>query len=135
MIAILARLRDHKEAVRKIVKRLAGLAATEREIALGQLMILAGLRHLSRTVEQETRKMPIHINILENEVLGPVFQRGLEEGRQEGELTILRRLIEKRFGALPGWASEKLAALPASELEGLSERVLDAGSVEELLRS
>jgi len=135
VIAILARLRDHKEAVRKIVKRLAGLAATEREIALGQLMILAGLRHLSRTVEQETRKMPIHINILENEVLGPVFQRGLEEGRQEGELTILRRLIEKRFGALPGWASEKLAALPASELEGLSERVLDAGSVEELLRS
>ena len=63
MIAILARLRDHKEAVRKIVKRLAGLAATEREIALGQLMILAGLRHLSRTVEQETRKMPIHIII------------------------------------------------------------------------
>ena len=54
--------------------------------------------------------------------------------RQEGELTILRRQIEKRFGALPAWASEKLAALPASELEDLSERVLDAKSVEELLR-
>ena len=79
--------------------------------------------------------MPIQINILENEVLGPVFQKGLQEGRQEGELTILRRQIEKRFGALPGWASEKLAALPASELEELSERVLDAKSVEELLRS
>src|SRR5882762_74491 len=46
VIAILARLRDHKEAVRKIVARIAGLAAAEREIAMGQLLILAGLRHL-----------------------------------------------------------------------------------------
>ena len=135
VIAILARSQDHKEAVRKIVERIAGLAAPERETALAQLLILAGLRRLAKTVEQEARKMPIHINILENEVLGPVFQKGLQEGRQEGELTILRRQIEKRFGALPGWASEKLAAQPASELEELSERVLDAKSVEELLRS
>jgi hypothetical protein len=71
--------------------------------------------------------------------LGPIFKKGLQEGRREGrregELTILRRQIEKRFGALPGWASDKLAALHASELEDLSERVLDAQSMEELLRA
>src|ERR1035438_4028548 len=144
VVAVLAGLRDHEEAVGKIVKRIAGLAA-ERETALAQLMILAGLRHLSRTVEQERRKMPIDIDIREHEVLGPMFkeaeQKGRQEGRQEGlqkgllegELTVLRRLIEKRFGALPGWAGEKLAALSASELEDLSMRVLDAKSVEELL--
>ena len=134
IIAILARLRDHRGAVRKIVERIAGLAAPERETALAQLMILAGLRRLSRTVEQEARKMPIRVNLMENEVLGPMIQKGLDQARQEGELTILRRQIEKRFGALPGWAGEKLAALPASELEDLSERVLDAKSLEELLR-
>jgi hypothetical protein len=82
--------------------------------------------------------MPIHIDILENEVLGPVFRKGLQEGLQkglqQGELSILRRLIEKRFGALPSWAGEKLAALSASELEDLSVRVLDAKNVEELLK-
>jgi predicted transposase YdaD len=65
--------------------------------------------------------MPIHIDIPENEVLGPVFkkalqagrQEGRQEGLQEGELTVLRRLIEKRFGALPSWAGEKLSALSA----------------------
>jgi len=57
-----------------------------------------------------------------------------KEGVQEGELTVLRRLIEKRFDALPAWASENLAALPSSELEDLSERVRDAQTVEELLR-
>ena len=59
------------------------------------MLILAGLRRFAKAVEQEARKMPIHIDILENEVLGPVFKKGL----QEGELTILRRQIEKRFGS------------------------------------
>jgi hypothetical protein len=61
-------------------------------------------------------------------------QKGRQEGLQAGELTVLRRLIGKRFGALPSWAGEKLSALSASELEDLSERVLDAKSVDELLR-
>src|ERR1017187_471514 len=69
-VQILARLRDHRGAIRKIMERIAGLAAAERETALAQLLILAGLRRLAKTVEQEARKMPIHINILENEVLG-----------------------------------------------------------------
>ena len=45
VIAILAQLRDHKDAVRRIVQRIAGLAAADRETALGQLLILAGLRN------------------------------------------------------------------------------------------
>jgi len=45
VIAILARLRDHQDAVHRIVERIAGLAASDRETALGQLLILAGLRN------------------------------------------------------------------------------------------
>ena len=86
--------------------------------------------------------MPIDLDIREHEFLGPIIieaeqkgrQEGLQEGLQAGELTVLRRLIEKRFGALPSWAGEKLAAMPASDLENLSERVLDARSVDELLK-
>src|SRR6266851_6295737 len=46
IIAILARLRDHKEAVRRIVERIASLQAGERETALAELILLAGLREL-----------------------------------------------------------------------------------------
>jgi hypothetical protein len=138
VIAILARLRDDKEAVHKIVGRIAAMTRAEKEIALAQLTILAGLRHLARIVDQETKKMPIDLDIRDHETLGPMFieaeQKGLQKGRQEGELAILRRLIEKRFGALPKWAGDKLAALSPSQLEDLSERVLDATSVEEWLR-
>src|SRR5580692_526742 len=116
----------------------------------GWRRILAGLRHLSQIVERETRNMPIDLDIRDHEVLGPMFieaeqkgrwegrqegrREGRQEGRQEGELIVLRRLIEKRFGPLPDWAGEKLAALPVSALEDLSEHVLDAKSVEELLK-
>jgi hypothetical protein len=78
--------------------------------------------------------MPITIGILEHDVLGPVFTKGRQEGVREGMLTILSRMVTKRFGALPGWAIVKLAAMPVSELEEVNERMLDAPSVEELLR-
>ena len=130
VIAILARLRDHGDAVRKIVERIAGLPAPDREAALGQLLVLAGLRHLEESVEQEARKMPILNDILDNKVLGREFKRGV----QEGELTVLRRQIEKRFGALPSWAEERLAGRTTTELEELSIRVLDAQNLEDLLK-
>ena len=86
--------------------------------------------------------MPIDIDIREHELLGPMlkaeFEAGFEEGLQQatqiGMRTILRLVAQKRFGALPGWAVEKLASLSASELEDLSLHVLDVNSLEELLR-
>src|ERR1700678_2224196 len=142
VIAILARLRDHKEAVRKIVGKIAALAAAEREAAFSQLLILAGLRRLEETVATEIQKMPVYIDLLENKVLGPAFRRGLEEGELkgklegelEGELKILRRQIEKRFGPIPKWATERLAARSAAELEVLSVRILEGANIEALLR-
>jgi predicted transposase YdaD len=138
VIAILAQLRDHKAAVRKIVERIAALATAERETALAQLMILAGLRRLSREVEQEARKMPIDLDIREHEVLGPMFKeaelQGELKGELKGELNVLRRLIGRRFGAIPAWADEWLAGRSTAELEELSERLLDARGLEELLK-
>jgi hypothetical protein len=50
VIAILTGLRDHKDAVRRIVERIAGLAPAERETALGQVIVLARLRHAEEIV-------------------------------------------------------------------------------------
>src|SRR5437667_178682 len=108
------------------VDRIAGLVPVERETALGQLIILAGLRQLEETIEQEARKMPILNDLLDNKVLGREFKRG--------ELTVLRRQIEKRFGAIPSWAEERLVGRSAADLEELSVRVLDAQSIEDLLK-
>jgi hypothetical protein len=89
---------------------------------------------LEEVVEQEARKMPIFIDITKNKVLGREYKRGLQEGEVKGELTILRRLVEKRFGPLPAWAEERLTAKSTTELEDLSLRVLDATTLDELLK-
>ncbi len=86
--------------------------------------------------------MPILIDIMEHKVLGREFRRGQAEGEakgeakgiQKGELLILRRQIVKLFGVLPDWAEESLSGRSAAELESLGERLLDARSLEDLLR-
>ena len=86
-------------------------------------------------MEQEIRNTPALVDILENKILGREFKKGLQEGRQEGELAILRRQIEKLFGALPSWAEQRLSGASTEQLEGLATHVLDAASLEELLGS
>ena len=134
ILAVLARLRDQKSAVTQIVRRIAGLEATQRDTALSQLLILAGLRGLETTVEQEIKTMPILLDIMDHKVLGREYKRGVLEGEQQGELKILRRMMTKRFGVMPGWAEERISGNSAAELEALSVRLLDALSVEDLLR-
>ena len=76
--------------------------------------------------------MPLLDSILDNKVLGREYKRGQQEGRQEGELRILRRQIQKRFGPIPDWAQKQLAERSTAELEELTDRVLDAPTIQDL---
>ncbi len=102
-------------------------------LAVRQLMILAGLRGLELTVEEEIRKMPILKDIMDHKVLGREYKRGSKDGIQQGELRILRKQMERRFGPIPEWVEERIAGESAEDLEALSVRLLDARSLEELI--
>lgn len=142
IVAILTRLPDMRAAVHRVVERIADLPGEARDAAFAQLFILAGLRRLGDAIQEEAKKMPILIDILDHDVIGPEYRRGVREGVeqgvqqgvQQGELRILRRMIEKRFGKLPEWAEERLASRTAIELEELGIRTLDAPSLEDLLK-
>ena len=54
------------------------------------------------------------------------LQQGLQEGFQQGEVFVLTRLLTRRFGPLPDWATERLIQASREELEQWAERVLDA---------
>jgi predicted transposase YdaD len=58
--------------------------------------------------------MPILDDIMDHDLLGPLIRRGQQEGRQEGrhegELTVILRLLRKRFGVLQIGTEERLAA-------------------------
>jgi len=65
--------------------------------------------------------------------LGREIKRGIEIGRVEGELRVLRRLMEARFGPIPDWAENKIAGYSSEQVESLAVRVSSAESLEELL--
>ncbi|MGH8475077.1 MAG: Rpn family recombination-promoting nuclease/putative transposase [Methylococcales bacterium] len=57
---------------------------------------------------------------------------GRVEGRVEGEASLLLRLLERRFGALPEAVRQRVAAADAETLLIWGERVLDARTLEEI---
>ena len=136
ILSILTRLQNRAETIHQILDRITTLPEPERRAALAQLLILSGLRNLEREIEQEAERMPILNDILDHKVLGPAIlkgrQQGLTEGRQEGRQDILKRQLQKRFGALPAWVEDRLAGFTAPELDEFAVRILDAASLEEL---
>ena len=58
------------------------------------------------------------------------LERGLERGVLKGEQKTLRRLLERRFHALPDWAIERISQASEAELEQWLDNVLDASSIE-----
>ncbi|HMF76711.1 MAG TPA: DUF4351 domain-containing protein [Bryobacteraceae bacterium] len=136
LLAILTRLEDRARAIRQILTRIASLEEPARRAAFAQFLIISGMRRLAHAIQEEAQKMPILNDILEHEVIGPAIlqgrKEGMQEGRQEGRKELLRRILEKRFGQIPGWVETRLATLSAAELDELAERVLDASRWGEL---
>jgi hypothetical protein len=137
IIAVLMHSVSPRQAVRRILERIAASEPAKRGIALRELAILAGLRSLGTIVQEETTRMPILDDIMDHDLFGPAIRRGMEmgqaEGYQRGERSIIARQMEQRFGPIPTWAQEKLGAVPTDEIERLALRLLDAQSLEELL--
>ncbi len=56
--------------------------------------------------------------------------KGRVEGRLEGESKLLKKLLERRFGALPAWAIELLSNASEPALEAWGEAVLSAPTLD-----
>ena len=65
---------------------------------------------------------------VEGRVEGQV--EGIAKGRLEGESKLLKRQLERRFGALPAWATEKLSNASEPALEAWGEAVLSAPTLD-----
>jgi hypothetical protein len=76
---------------------------------------------------ERERQMPYITSI---ERMG--IEKGLQQGIQQGEVIVLKRLLTKRFGPLPEWAEQRLEQASPQELEAWAERVLEAPRLEEV---
>jgi DNA-binding FrmR family transcriptional regulator len=128
VLAVLTSLSERPRVVRRILERIAAGRPVERDQALAELFIVAGLRKMEGEARREARKMPILNDIMDNEVIGPLIR----QGRAEGQLEIVLSMIEKRFGRVTPAVSQRIAALKPAQLKRVGLRLLDARRIEDL---
>ena len=61
------------------------------------------------------------------------IERGIQQGKLEGEATVLERLLAKRFGPLADETRGRLRSASAEQLELWAERILDAPTLAAVL--
>jgi hypothetical protein len=128
VLAVLTRLGEQREAVRRILERIAAGRRGERDGGLAELFIIAGLRRMEDEARREATKMPVLNDIMDNKVVGPL----LRQGRMEGQVEIILGMAEKRFGRIPPAVAQRIAALKPAQLKRVGLRLLDAQCIEDL---
>ena len=59
-------------------------------------------------------------------------QEGLQEGRRKGEVSLVCRLLRRRFGTVPETLTYQINELSLAQLEGLGEALLEFGELTDL---
>lgn len=156
LLALLGKLEDKRSAVRRVIKKIAQLNNNKRADVLEKLAILSGLRplELPDLIQEEAREMSITIDLEENPLFADIFKRreqrglelgekrglelgekrGLQLGKKQGEIMLLHRQLEKRFGILPNWVDLQLEQADSSQLAIWSLQLLDAQNLEEIFK-
>lgn len=60
------------------------------------------------------------------------MRTGIEQGKHEGELSIVMRLLKRKVGELDPELEERVKGLSMTQLEELSEALLDFSNLEDL---
>lgn len=66
------------------------------------------------------------------QVLAESMERGMEQGRAEEARVLLRRYLEKRFGAIPPALDERIVGSDADALTALFDRALSVAAIADL---
>jgi predicted transposase YdaD len=61
------------------------------------------------------------------------MQQGMQQGKQEGEVTLILRLLSKKFGEVPSQLKMEIEKLSLEQLEDLTEVLLDFSNLDNLI--
>ena len=122
-----------EERVRQVVEAAAALPHEERERALAQLNMLAGLRGLSQRVTMEMKSMSQVATIHNNAFLKWVHDDAKLEGIAEGRVQMLGSLLNSKFGPLPVWATKRLTNATPEQLDEWVPKLTTATTLEDIV--
>jgi len=62
------------------------------------------------------------------------MQQGMQQGRRQGESTMLFRLIERKFGKVSEEVKQKIEAADIDVLLEWGEKILNASTIDDIFR-
>jgi hypothetical protein len=83
---------------------------------------------------EEDKKMP-YVSSIERFGIEKGVLQGRIEGRQEGELRILKKLLERRFGTLTTTLQERLNNATEADLDRWTDAVLTAATIDDVFNA
>ncbi len=84
---------------------------------------------------QEAQKFDRIITELEDEEVQEMKMSMAEWWQKEAEVSLLKRLLRRRFDQLPDWTDQRLEQASRRELKGWADRILDAERLEDVFSS
>jgi len=131
-------LRDRAPALWRTVQE-APVSLEVRDVLAQVLEFWFFERFRSLTAKEIWAMLNLVTPIQETRAYQSIFAEGKiegnAEGNAEGKASVLKRLLTRRFGALPTWAKQRIDAAPVQQLDVWLDGIFDAESVAALIGS
>ncbi|BAZ53010.1 hypothetical protein NIES4103_56750 [Nostoc sp. NIES-4103] len=125
-LATLTRTNSPQALLTQVAEQVATISdREERQNIAGCVEILAGLRFNKDLIRQLLRE-----DIMRESV---IYQDILQQGKRQGEESLILRLINRRFGQVDVSLIDRIRALSIENLEALGEALFDFSGVTDLI--
>jgi len=125
-LATLARTDSPRNLLEQVAAQVARIESTQqRQNLAASVEILAGLRFEQNLINQLFREDIMKESVIYQQIL----QEGVRQGQQLGEVTLIVRQLERRFGTIDATTQEQIRNLPSDRLEELAVALLDFSAI------
>jgi predicted transposase YdaD len=114
--------------LQRVAEQVSQLEESQRQEVSGYTQILAGLKFEKDVIWQVFREGMMRESVIYQDIL----EKGRQEGRQEGERSLILRLLNRRVGEVPEELRSRLTTLSLEQLETLGEALLDFETITDL---
>ena len=128
-LAALARTDSPRALLERVASQIANIESIEEQRNVSAcVQLLAGLRFEKNLIQQLFREEIMRESVIYQDIL----QKGLQQGKQEGELAVVLRQLTRRIGTVEPEVQEHLRRLSIAQVEDLAEALLDFSDATDL---
>ena len=129
-LAVLAKSEQPSRLLSQVAERIDRIENKRKRSNIAACVeLLAGINY-----SEELIAMYLQEDILKESVIyKKIINEGIQQGEQQGEASLIIRIISRRFGTVEGALQERIRQLSVPQLEALGESLLDFSSLRDLL--